>query len=341
MVEKQWEILQPLRQQISQRASASLRRTDAVDPAYLAETLLALMLLDNHSLDDVLDLFLSQRSKAIRNLLAQFDGSSSARRLSTSRKGRRRASSAARGVHERQVVQTALANAAKAFLDTVALTRAVFDTPKRITDKESLLQEMVRLVQTGEPTVVNPAPTPTRTTSHHLRRTSRLVSMSMNLPTVNLPANAKPPPISARQILSTLPSSQILLRHLPVAVTGFTPFIGPSSAPDLAAKLQNWARTATALMEEAVPAWLAGLSSVTDIWAVRAGLREVLADSEIGETIRRALEESWSVRIQAVWADKLESLLETAKTKVSDAVQAIQASPEDAGECSWSILVAC
>lgn len=282
------------------------------------------MLLDSLSLEDVLELFLAQRLRAIRELLVHPDETTGNRKPPIARKGRRRASSAARGLYTRQAVQTALGNAVRALLDSVSLARKIFATKQGMLVSDSLMQEMVKLVQEGEATIVNPSPAPKQQTSHQQRRASRLVSISMAMPAANLAADAKIPPVSARQIISSLPSSQILLRHLPVSVTGFTPFISPTSTPDLAARLQAWGKTATAALDEALPAWLRGLMSVTDIWAVRASLRDQLQANEFGETILRALEGAWTERTKAVWNDKLEALLETAESKITAAVEHLE-----------------
>ena len=223
-----------------------------------------------------------------------------------------------------EMISSVLTEAVQCLLDTINMTSGMFDKRKRSQDGESLIEEMVRLVQIGNPVASSvQQQTPIRRTSHQ-RRASRLASMTLPVSKVSLSSHG--PPISTRQILQPLPSSQILLRHLPSSVTSFTPFITPSPPPAVTNKLAAWRTSSIQLLREAVPSWLAGLLSVTDIWHVRSSLRDLLQNGEFESEIQAALEAEWGARVKNAWNDKLETLVQSAEVRVREAGEQIRTS---------------
>ncbi|ORY24078.1 hypothetical protein BCR39DRAFT_548040, partial [Naematelia encephala] len=339
LLQKQWEILQPFRGQIVQRASASLRSRERADPkvgpelwsesAYsvltcrkmLSETLLAIILLDNLPIPDAFSLFLSQRGKAVRDILQQPQDPRPSNTSLSPPQPRRRANSKLSKTGKQGEIGSVLSEAVLYLLETVALAHAVFDRRRGAGDGDSLLEEMIRAVQVGEsaPPIIHSSPI---RKSSHQRRASRLASISLPLPRPNYSVNS--PSVSTARILQSLPSSQILLRHLPSSITGFTPFIAPSSAPDMTAKLSAWQKESTETLTSSVPAWLSGLSSVQDIWQVRAMLSKVLEHGAFEDQIRLALEDEWGKRVQEVWDDKLATLLRTSEDQIRESAEVVR-----------------
>ena len=286
---------------------------------------MAIILLDNLSLPDTLSLFLAQRSKALRDILHSPEGSQSAQHPRLRRDSKASIRSLNKG---RDEIGAVLAEAVKAVLDTVALARAVFDKRRGV---ESLIDEMQRLVQVGE-TVETPkvvGTINTRRTSHE-RRASRLASISIAVPKIAFSATG--PPISSGQVLQNLPSAQILLRHLPTSITGFTPFIAPSTAPELDDKLSSWQASAIGLLREAVPGWLAAVHSVADVWKLRADLNALLADGELENDVKETLEQAWNGRVEQVWDERLKEAVELVETKTRAAGEEVRAKGAETGE---------
>lgn len=290
----------------------------------LCETLLATILLDNLTLSDALSLLLTQRIKAVRDILHHAPSSAT----SPNAKTRRRSSAATR---DKEQIGKVLKEAVTYLLDTVSLAQAVFDKRRRL-DNDSLMEEMIRLVQKAEaptPSTAQPAPAPPRRTSHE-RRASRLASISSPLPKLSFSTTGSP--VSAPKVLQILPSAQILLRHLPPSITTFTPFITPSPPPALIDRLTEWRSTSTALLADAVPAWLAALQSIQDVWSIRAGLLSVLAEGDHQTQIRTSLESEWADRVKAIWSVKLDAIVDIARDQLEKGLTKIRQS--SAGEPS-------
>jgi hypothetical protein len=222
-------------------------------------------------------------------------------------------------------------------LHTFELVREVFEKQGKTEKGESLLEEMMRLVQKGEPAPVVSQPTPMRRTSQQ-RRTSRMLSISLAVPRIDFSADG--PPISTVQVLQSLPSAQILLRHLPTTITGFTPFIAPSTTPVLEDKLGEWQRSSIQLLREAVPGWLAGLHSIASVWQVRKVVVAVLDGDGLFADIRCALEDEWGARVREVWADKLDKLVEVAEAQIREAGEDIRQNGGELGKSPLGSLLA-
>ncbi|KLT41250.1 hypothetical protein CC85DRAFT_286686 [Cutaneotrichosporon oleaginosum] len=305
LMQKQWEVLLPFRGQIVSRATTALRSREPLEKQQTADTLLSLILLDGLSIDDALELLLSQRLRSLRDILAHGTGR---RRSST----RRESFSQARKEGD---VDKTLAEALRCILDTETLAHALFERRR----DSSVIEDAIRLIQAGEE-----APKPTPKT--HNRRASRIASISLPLPPVV--RSAAGPPTSASRVLSTMPASQILLRYLPPAVTGFTPFIAPSPTPSLSDRLSPWETQVVAILRDAVPSWLAGLTSVADVWALRSSTCDLLPAKGMGARISEAMEAEWGGRVQAIWTAKLDALVTGARDAVQAAADKIRSGVE-------------
>ncbi|TXT07513.1 hypothetical protein VHUM_03233 [Vanrija humicola] len=315
LLQKQWEALLPFRSQIVQRATASLRSRDAVDTKTLSDTTLAIVLLDSLPIPDVLDLYLSQRLKALKDHLAHVPPTGS-RKRSNSKAGSAAATRSA--AQQRDSIAHVLSDAIKCLLDAVEHARDVFEPKRRLSGTESVIAEAIRLVQAGEELPPTHAP-----------RKTRMASISLPLPPANQNGlGGRGPPVSTPRILQALPSSQILLRYLPSGITGFTPFIAPSSEPELSKKLDAWQASAILLLRQSVPSWLADLQSVSDVWAVRSAIGDLLGDSAFEQQISQALEAEWGARVQTIWTAKLDALITNAETTLRTASEKIRAGEE-------------
>lgn len=284
------------------------------DKQTLSETLLAIILLDNLTLSDALDLFLAQRTKSVRDILQHTETSS----ISTST-ARRRSSVISR---DKEQIGKVLKEAVSCLIDTVNLSSAVFEKRRKL-DTDSILEEMIRLVQKTEAAPMM-AKTLSASRSSHERRASRLASISSPLPKMSFSSNTSP--VTASKVLQALPSAQILLRHLPTSITAFTPFITASPPPTVSAKLNDWRGTSTRILAEAVPSWLTALQSIQEVWAVRSALVNELAEGEFQTQIQSALASEWAERVKGIWTIKLGSIVDIAQTKVEEAITALQQS---------------
>ncbi|KIY33257.1 hypothetical protein I305_04123 [Cryptococcus gattii E566] len=345
LMQKQWESITPLRNQISQRATSSLRVWEKAEPRTTCETLLSVILLDNLPLSEALTLLLSQRSKALREILHHPPPSQ------TSNKTRPRAGSRAHPPNAtRESITRTLLDALRCMLETASTAHLIFDKRKVTEDNgkanengESMLDEMIRLVQKGEA-----VPTATTTASHpiphkrnsgssttadtHQRRTSRLVSISLPMPPATSTSALSRPPVSTPEILSHLPASQILLRHLPTEITGFTPFITVSAPPHLSEALKAWQAECVGVLKAALPGWLEGLKNVSDVWYVRGSLIDLLekqkqaqasTPGEKEKMVQDELEEEWSRRIKAIWDEKLSGVVNDVERLVKEGVKKV------------------
>lgn len=328
LLQKQWEALLPFREQIVQRATASLQTNTQADTRSTSETLLAIILLDNVSLAETLALLLSQRTRALEEILAHTQASSDASTSSPATKTRRRTLSRSKPVQERENIAAVLSSSVRCMLETVACARAVFS---KDASGPSTLEEMIRLIQLGGPlpSTSQPPPPVRRMSSSHQRRASRLASISLPIP----PSDPSGAPITTPQVVQCLPSSQILLRYLPNSITGFTPFIAPSAAPDLDAALEEWQTASIELLRRATPTWLSDIHTVSTVWQVRGLLGNVLADDGFSRLISSALEDEWGRRIKHVWSEKLGGLLVLAENEVLAAAEELKSGALEDGEC--------
>ncbi|WWC96842.1 hypothetical protein V866_003717 [Kwoniella sp. B9012] len=359
LLQKQWETLLPFRTQIVQRATASLRTKEKFDSKSLSETILAIILLDNLPVSDALDLLLSQRTKALRDTLQHVEANANPSKSPEKDKGNRKRSNSriqaaaiTRSIiQERSTISSIITDSVTLMLETVSSVKTVFQ--KNITQgqKESLIEEMMRLIQVGDsttsagPNATSGPPSVRSRQNSHQRRASRLASISLPLkytPSLNTSPSANgitsSPPITSSEVIQNLPSSQILLRYLPNNIIGFTPFIAPSSSPTLSDKLQAWEQESINLLKGSIPDWLKDLKNVKDIWAVRNSLNNLLQQGEFEEAIRSALEDEWGKRVKDVWSEKLGLLVDNAEKEIREAGEKVRNGSEKLEISPESIL---
>lgn len=282
----------------------------------MSETLLAIILLDNLTLSDALDLLLAQRTKAVRDILQHNESSGLSAPTTTAR---RRSSAISR---DKEQIGQVLKEATTCLVDTVTLSSSVFEKRRKL-GSDSVLEEMIRLVQKTE-TAPPISQTPSSRRKSHERRASRLASISSPLPKLSFSSGSSP--VTASKVLQGLPSAQILLRHLPTSITTFTPFITASAPPAVSTKLAEWRTTSTRLLAEAVPSWLTALQSIQDVWAVRSALVDGLGEGEFQTQIQSALSNEWAERVKGIWTTKLDSIVNTAHVKIEEVVDTLQKS---------------
>lgn len=250
-------------------------------------------------------------------------------------KTRRRSSTASR---DKSQISKVLTEAVNCLIETATLSTSVFDKRRKL-DNDSVLEEMIKLVQKAETVPQASQPMAARHTSHE-RRASRLASISSPLP--NLGFTNTGSPVTAQKVLQAMPSAQILLRHLPSTITAFTPFITPSPLPNVAARLNDWRTTSTSALAEAVPSWLAALQSIQDVWSIRSTLITQLGQGDHQDQIRAALEHEWADRVKAIWSAKLDSIVDVAEEQLQQGVTQLGHSPgpteSDAGSFAFSEL---
>jgi hypothetical protein len=92
----------------------------------------------------------------------------------------------------------------------------------------------------------------------------------------------------------------------------------------VSSKLTEWRATSTKLLAEAVPSWLTALQSIQDVWAVRSNLVDGLAEGEFQTQIQSALADEWAERAKGIWTTKLDTIVNTAQTKLEEVVISIQ-----------------
>jgi hypothetical protein len=295
----------------------------------LSETILAIILLDNVTVSDVLGVLLDQRIAALRAILAHTTPAAST--------GPRKRSNSKVSRTEKDHIVSTLGTAVRNLLSTVSSVQAIFGKA----ETESLIERLIRLVQidSSMPTITAPAPlrrSSSNTSGTHHRRASRLVSISLPQKT----SRGEEAPISTTDIISSLPSAQILLRHLPPAVLTYTPFLTPPTDARVDEKLRQWLGDAIQVLSEAAPRWLVDLTSVQAVWEVRTAMLALLSNhsDEEGDgqggmekRIAETLEVQCVERIKGVWHADLRGIVQSTSVKVEGAVKDITERGSEAG----------
>lgn len=281
----------------------------------LAETLLTIILLDNLPVPDALSLLLRQRDQALRRTLSHEQTLSS----ETTEDSLQDTIPTSKGTSTSSI----LAGAIRCLLETSQAVQDVFEKRSGSSGDESVLEEMIRLVQRGEinPPTMKPTPVRRTSSSSHTRRTSRLVSISLPFTDPSPSTTSEPsPPVSTIRIIQSLPSAQILLRHLPPSITGFTPFITPPQRPDLPVVLSSWQEEGIQVLRDRTPALLGDLHTAQAVWTVRGTVADKLGEGELERRIGVALEDEWGARTRAVWRAALQGIVEATQKELETAL---------------------
>ena len=112
---------------------------------------------------------------------------------------------------------------------------------------------------------------------------SLVVRMMKTIQTPNSPqtgSDAKMTLVSTSMLLRNMPSSQILTSYLPASVQNFAPYIGDLARGvqegSLRNTLEEWLKKSLSHLEKNSVAWLEGIDTVTDVWVVKRRMSDML-----------------------------------------------------------------
>lgn len=319
---RQWEAIGQFRPQIVHKATQALRESN-MPHREIAETLVAILLLDALSTSRTRSLFLSQRSKTLTTLLNP-PLSTVRRSISPSRAQNRKATAAllspaaspsrSLGSPAVQLLKTpASASAAnvtaerKAVREVVKTFRAVINliggtvaATQVIYSSDGLFAQLIADIQTD-------------VSSLDLPSTASQPQFPTQLPTQITRS------LSTPQILCTLPSASLLLRFLPPSIIGYTPYLssdtdasGSANAEGMENELNSWLSNALEALAAPARTWLSKLDSVRAVWAVRGstvrGIASLEGSNEVKERLSRAVESAFASRVAEVWENRLENI---------------------------------
>ena len=271
----------------------------------LAHALLAILLLEAHNnpLQDILDLFLAQRTKALHDINAEAVQAGTRMAAvgftfgrSTERTGRspitpRSSLPEQSGRKNRHARKDSRLNAAE-------VLRSLSPAPRRMERSSSAssaqnddsairkakakerrrLSEQARAGKTFEDslkllweTVVTARAVIVSADSESLLETMmRRVQTSA---TSTNGEGSQEESVSTASLLRAMPSSQILQAYLPNSIKNFSPFIGSVGQgvdkSALGGLLDTWFKTSLERLEAQAKGWLGGLDSITEVWQVK------------------------------------------------------------------------
>ncbi|KAF8607760.1 hypothetical protein BDV93DRAFT_541944 [Ceratobasidium sp. AG-I] len=323
---RQWETIGPFRPQIVHKATQALREANTSHEE-VAETLVAILLLDALSISRTRSLFLSQRNKTLTVLLNP-PLSAPRRPISPNRAQNRKATAALLSPASPAIslpspsiqllktpVPASVANSKaekKAVREVVKTFRAVFGliggtlaTARVIYGSEGLLTQIISDIQTD--VTLPPVPlSPTSAFQSHFPPPSNAQLSIQSSKRLTTP-----------QVLQSLPSASLLLRFLPSSITGYTPYVSSeSSGPaegdsdETEVELKKWLDTALNALVTPARIWLGKLDSARAVWTVRgsvvSGIASLEGTTEVKERLERAIEAAFATRVGEVWERRLE-----------------------------------
>lgn len=293
----------------------------------MAETLVAILLLDALSTSRTRSLFLSQRNKTLAVLLNP-PLSAPRRPISPNRAQNRKAtaallspSSPANSLPSPSIqllktpVPPSVANSKaekKAVREVVKTFRAVFSliggtlaTARVIYGSEGLLTQIISDIQAD---VTLPAVPLSPSSAFHPHFPPPGTAQLSTFPSKRL---------TTPQVLQSLPSASLLLRFLPPTITKYTPYVSSeSSGPteggsdETEEELKKWLDMALDGLVVPARAWLGKLDSARAVWAVRGsvvtGIASLEGTKEVKERLERAVEAAFAVRVGEVLERRLE-----------------------------------
>ncbi|KAF7303300.1 hypothetical protein MKEN_01294100 [Mycena kentingensis (nom. inval.)] len=306
LVQRQWDAVGQFRTQIAHKATTSLRES-ATTSADVCGALLTLYLLDSLPLIGTFSRFLDERSKTMTSLLLRSSDTTSISPLSPSPSRQtngftfdRRAPVASRkgALREvREATQTAL----NAMTQTLAASRDVFEETG---SKSSMIRSVLECMQ------------------------------SESVDSVALKALPAELQLTTQTLLATLPSSTHLLL-LPPNLRSYRPYVDLTSATTFVDQahfgrlLQNWFRSTSESLQSAVSKWFGELQSVSEVWSLRATIREWISASNLRpneiERLLHIFDEVAQDRVLGIWRlelndaeDAFESQLASASTSLRE-----------------------
>ncbi|KAJ9121715.1 hypothetical protein QFC22_002335 [Naganishia vaughanmartiniae] len=326
LVQKQWEALVPLRSQVVLKATSSmrdlkrsLRPGQEQDRITFIQTLLAIMLLDSNTASDVLNIFLSQRGRAIEDIFT----TSQLIRPNVSFEG-----NASGGEKQDLITPT-------------TRTKARHTRQASRLDAAQILRELSPAPPGAKGVLVQPAE-PVKVDKKNIKRKIVREQTFSGMPSTspNGSAASAPPYISTASMLRTLPSSQMLVTYLPDNVQMFTPFIssdknsGDEKHQQIRNKLDTWFSETLQALAPRIDIWLSRLDSIADIWKIRSQLfrllDEILPNESIAlsaeqvEQIRKVAQIAVESRTKALWRLLLEELVKTTTSGLQDSLEKIK-----------------
>ncbi|QRV87540.1 Vps51/Vps67 protein [Ceratobasidium sp. AG-Ba] len=334
---RQWEAIGQFRPQIVHKATQALREPGASHKE-VAETLIAILLLDALSTARTRSLFLSQRGKTLAVLLNP-PLSTSRRAISPNRAQNRKATAAllspaspahslpspsilllktpiSAPVEAAKAERKAVKEVVKSFRAIFSLIGGTLATVRAIYGTEGLLARIISDIQSDAPISAALPPTASQPNFPLSGNTQLLVSSSKSLTTP--------------QILQSLPSASLLLRFLPSSIVGYTPYISTESeesgidSDQTERELRAWMTMALEALAAPAKSWLGRLESVRAIWAVRAsvisGIASLEGTTQVKENLERAVEAAFAVRVVEVWERRLENVETATGSAINKAI---------------------
>nr|GAT59019.1 predicted protein [Mycena chlorophos] len=303
LVKRQWEVVRQFSSQITRKATASLREytTSSED---VCSALLTLHLLESRPLPSTLSVFLNQRAKTFASLLLRGSEGTSALpprqpngHITIDKRVPRKGS-----VREvKEAVQTTL----EAMIKTLICAREVFEKTE---SKQSMIRTVLELVESNVPT------------------SDAFQSLPRDLQ------------ISSQSILATLPSSTHFLL-LPSTVRTYRPNVdlsSPSTSVDpkeFNHLLHDWFQSTKRSLEIAVSTWFSDLQTITEVWSLRATIRQWIAVSALRQDEKDALadlfDEAAQNRVLSIWNLELADAGDAFQTQLASATTLLRDGPKE------------
>ncbi|KDQ20358.1 hypothetical protein BOTBODRAFT_170337 [Botryobasidium botryosum FD-172 SS1] len=299
IVQRQWDTISQFRSQITHRATQFLRE-HTVTSEIICETLISLLLLESLSIQSLLSLLLSQRSKSLRQLYSRLSSVAASSSILSApgspvaiakRKGSVRVATPSLSIPSSAPRESEDGNSTYTLVEETV--KSAKDAVKGVKDALRLVLELI-----GSTTsVVRDLFAPGEEAS--LSRLEKMVAETQSetsLPAAALSPSGRQPsgilapspshssgPISTLQIIHTLPSSQLLQRFLPPSVVSYTPYINIDTQKDPYAssrEAHTWFGGCVADLEDRLDEWFGRLDEVKQVSEVR---RIVLRDKRKGK----------------------------------------------------------
>lgn len=308
VVTRHWQALGQLGPQIIRRSKMMLRRGDgSLDQ--VAETLAALILLDNLSAPEALDLLLFERQGALDALFQAAE-----------------AKSESKGVVSRVEL---IGSAVRLFATTLEQAADCFGSERQSSKLVRLLEELQRPPPADSLPDPQASPTQRRATLVSARRRYSLVNGN-----ATLPPNVPP-------ILSLLPNPQTVLRHLPESISAHSPFIDvtparnaiPASDGGMPSPAQQWYLSGRRRLLQLLFPLISDVETIQQLASLRTSLRSTFqATGSSADRFRRELadliDEDLENRFATLHQQRLDSLRAESLLAIKSAMAGVQAPAE-------------
>ncbi|KDQ31074.1 hypothetical protein PLEOSDRAFT_1111659 [Pleurotus ostreatus PC15] len=301
LVQRQWEAVSQFRSQIIHRSTLFLREV-TMPPEDACAALLTLHLLDSKPLVETFNIFLAQRSRALRTASTPASEVSSGNGHIPAMSRKRNTVPKPSAVREyKQTLQTVLSS----ITTTVKASRIIyFDSH----DQPSLLTGVLRYIQADS-------------------SASQLPSVSTNSELL----------LTTHSLLTSLPSSAHLLL-LPENLRSYKPYVDLSSSSStipqaqVNQKLQGWFTDACNTFVNGAGQWMASLQEVKEVWNVRTLVHNWIQSStglekeEYGQ-LTQLFDDICHQRVLSIWKTSFSDAQMAFKRSVSEAVATVNKNP--------------